>query len=177
MDLKGTQTEKNIAAAFAGESQARNKYSYYAEKAKEEGLETTRALFEKMADNERQHAKVWFKLMTGQYGKSTENLMQAIAGEHYEWTEMYKGFAQTARDEGLENVAILFERVASVECDHERRFLQELSAQSDAHATAQVQEPATGSIWHCTICGYTHKGDEPPYACPLCGALGTWETA
>lgn len=182
MDIKGTQTEKNILEAFAGESMARNKYTYFAEVAKKEGNTHTAELFEKMAENEKQHAKLWFKFMEKSLGSSTENLISAISGENFEWTSMYKGFAETARKENLETIASMFDKVAEIEKDHEKRFMQELAllasggSQDMANAEAKSkQQEEYKPHWHCPICGKNEYIDgEAPYVCSLCGALGAF---
>ena len=165
-DLKGTKTEQNLWAAFAGESQARNKYSYYASKAKKEGYEQIAALFTETADNEKEHAKMWFKLLEGGSIKSTaENLKDAAAGENYEWTDMYAEFARVADEEGFTEIAAKFRAVADVEKHHEERYLKLLeNVQKN-----QVFTKDTGiHVWKCRNCGHIHIGEKAPELCPVC---------
>jgi rubrerythrin len=165
MDLKGSKTEKNLMDAFSGESQARNKYTYYASQAKKDGYEQISALFEETAGNEKEHAKLWFKALHG--GKipgTIENLLNAAAGEHYEWTEMYKGFADIARQEGFETIAKQMEGVAAIEKRHEERYrslLKNIQNGSVFKKDAQKQ-------WKCRNCGHIHTGDEALDICPVC---------
>ena len=159
----GTQTEKNLEAAFAGESQARNKYTYFASTAKKEGYEQIAALFLKTADNEKEHAKMWFKELNG-IGDTAANLGAAADGENYEWTDMYAGFAKTAREEGFDHIANLFEGVAKIEKEHEERYRALLK---------NVQEGLVFSrdgdmIWVCRNCGHIHVGKAAPEVCPVC---------
>ena len=164
-ELKGTKTEANLMAAFAGESQARNKYTYYASKAKNEGYVQIAQFFTETADNEKEHAKIWFKLLHGgKVGSTKENLKDAAAGENFEWTEMYKSFAVTAREEGLEEIAVLFDKVAEIEKDHEERYLKLLENIEKELVFSRPDEEA----WHCANCGYTHKGKTAPDICPVC---------
>lgn len=177
MNLKGTQSEKNIRTAFAGESMARNKYTYYAAKAQEEGLEDTAELFLKMSDNEKEHAKIWFKIMNGM-GDTDENLQDAAKGENGEWQTMYPEFAKTAREEGLEMLAQMFEKVAGIEKTHEERFLKEyIKLSKTGAAEAEAHEHAPRAVYRCAFCGFIHdvNGQEPPAACPLCDAIGAFE--
>ena len=162
-ELKGTRTEANLQAAFAGESQARNKYTYYASAAKKEGYEQIAALFLETAENEKEHAKLWFKHLQG-IGATIENLKAAAAGENYEWTEMYKEFAQVAREEGFTDIAVQMERVAEVEKHHEERYLRLLANIEEDRVFFREKE----HIWHCRNCGYILKGDSAPDLCPAC---------
>lgn len=163
-ELKGTKTEANLMAAFAGESQARNKYTYYASAAKKQGFNQIADFFEETAGNEREHAKLWFKLLHDGIGGTEENLADAAAGERYEWTDMYKGFAETARQEGLEKVAILFEEVAKIEKTHEERYNQLL----ENLKTGKVFSKEEAQVWYCANCGHIHYGKEAPEVCPVC---------
>ena len=165
MNLKGTKTEANLWAAFAGESQARNKYSYYASKAKKDGYEQIAALFEETAANEKEHAKIWFKLLHGGAVPSTiENLKDAAAGENYEWTDMYAGYAVTAREEGFDDIATLFEEVAKIEREHEERYLKLL-----ANIEGGIVFSRDGDmIWKCRNCGHIVVGKNAPDVCPVC---------
>ncbi|MCL2786345.1 MAG: rubrerythrin family protein [Methanomassiliicoccaceae archaeon] len=165
MELKGTKTEANLAAAFAGESQARNKYTYFASQAKKEGLEQIAELFLESAENEKEHAKMWFKLLHG--GKvpmTAENLKAAASGENYEWTEMYADFAKTATAEGFDDIAKLFVSVAEVEKIHEERFLKLLkNLESGA-----VYKRGDTVVWKCRNCGHIHVAKMAPDECPVC---------
>ena len=165
MNIKGTKTEANLWAAFAGESQARNKYSYYASKAKKDGYEQIAALFEETAANEKEHAKIWFKLLHGGSVPSTiENLKDAAAGENFEWTDMYAGYAVTAREEGLDEIATLFEEVAKIEREHEERYLKLL-----ANIEGGIVFSRDGDmIWKCRNCGHIVVGKNAPNVCPVC---------
>ncbi len=165
MNIKGTKTEANLWAAFAGESQARNKYSYYASKAKKDGYEQIAALFEETAANEKEHAKIWFKLLHGGAVPSTiENLKDAAAGENFEWTDMYAGYAVTAREEGLDEIATLFEEVAKIEREHEERYLKLL-----ANIEGGIVFSRDGdTIWKCRNCGHIVVGKNAPDECPVC---------
>lgn len=163
MDLKGTKTEKNLLAAFAGESQARNKYTYFASVAKKEGYEQIAGVFLETAENEKEHAKVWAKLL-GLIGDTAQNLAEAIQGENYEWTQMYKEFAQTAREEGFEEIARVMEEIAEVEAEHEARYKKLLERLTDG----TVFKRSTPIRWRCRNCGYVHEGTEPPQVCPAC---------
>ena len=159
----GTQTEKNLEAAFAGESQARNKYTYFASRAKKDGFEQIAALFLKTAENEKEHAKLWFKELNG-IGSTAENLAAAADGENYEWTDMYATFAKEAREEGFEAIAKLFDGVAAIEKTHEERYRKLL---------ANVKEGLVFSkdgdmVWECANCGHLHFGKKAPEVCPVC---------
>ena len=161
--LKGTQTEKNLQYAFAGESQARNKYTYFASKAKKEGYEQIAAFFEETAGNEKEHAKLWFKLLDG-IGTTAENLEAAAAGEHEEWTNMYAGFAKVAEAEGFTKIARLFSRVATIEKRHEERYLKLLQNIKDD----QVFKRGEKKMWICRNCGHVYFGENAPEVCPTC---------
>jgi len=163
MELKGSRTEANLWEAFAGESKARNKYTYYASVAKKEGYEQIAAIFEETANHEKEHAKRIYKFLGG-IGDTKANLKDAAAGEHYEWSEMYKNFAQVAREEGFTEIAAFFERVAMVEEEHEKRYLKLLeNLEKD-----QVFKRDTEQRWMCRNCGYVHTGQEAPEVCPAC---------
>ena len=159
----GTQTEKNLEAAFAGESMARNKYTYFASKAKKDGFEQIAALFLKTAENEKEHAKLWFKELNG-IGDTAENLGAAAAGENYEWTDMYAGFAETAEEEGFPELAAKFRLVAAIEKHHEERYRALLKNVE----TAQVFEKSEVKVWECRNCGHIVVGTEAPESCPTC---------
>ena len=159
----GTQTEKNLMAAFSGESEARNKYTYFASKAKKEGYEQIAALFLKTADNEKEHAKLWFKELHG-IGSTAENLVSAAEGENYEWTDMYDGFAKTAEEEGFHELAAKFRLVAAIEKHHEERY----RALLENVETAQVFEKSEVKIWECRNCGHLVVGTKAPALCPTC---------
>ena len=159
----GTQTEKNLQAAFAGESQARNKYTYFASKAKKEGFEQISALFLKIADNEKEHAKMWFKELEG-IGSTAENLAAAADGENYEWTDMYEEFAKTAEAEGFSELAEKFRGVAAIEKAHEERYRALLKNVE----TAQVFEKSEVKVWECRNCGHIVVGTKAPEICPVC---------
>lgn len=176
MSVKGTKTEKNLLTAFAGESQARNRYTYFASKAKKEGYVQIAAIFEETANQEREHAKRFFSFLeggeleiqagfpAGVIGSTAENLKAAAAGENYEWTTMYPDFAKVARDEGFENIAKLFEAVSVAEKQHDKRYkdlLEEVETKSVFRKDAPV-------VWRCRNCGYLHEGTEPPEVCPAC---------
>jgi len=165
-ELKGTQTEKNLMAAFAGESQARNKYSYYASKAKKEGYEQIAAIFAETADNEKEHAKLWFKYLEGgEIGSTLQNLKDAAAGENYEWTDMYREFAEVAEKEGFVEIAAKFRLVGEVEKHHEERY-RKLVENIEQN---QVFTKDTGiHIWKCRNCGHIHIGEKAPELCPTC---------
>ena len=165
MNFKGSKTEANLWAAFAGESQARNKYSYYASKAKKDGYEQIAALFEETAANEKEHAKIWFKLLHGGAIPSTiENLKDGAAGENYEWTDMYAGFAKEAREEGFDYIATLFEEVAKIEREHEERYLKLLANIEGGIVFSRDGE----MIWKCRNCGHIVVGKAAPDVCPVC---------
>ena len=159
----GTQTEKNLEAAFAGESQARNKYTYFASKAKKEGFEQIAALFLKTADNEKEHAKLWFKELNG-LGDTAENLLDAAEGENYEWTDMYEGFAKTADEEGFHELAAKFRLVAAIERHHEERYRALLHNVKMAEVFAKSEV----KVWECRNCGHIGVGTEAPELCPTC---------
>ena len=165
MELKGSKTEQNLMAAFAGESQARNKYTYYASKAKKEGYEQIAALFEETANNEKEHAKMWFKeLHGGSVPTTAENLLDAAEGENYEWTDMYAEFAKTAREEGFTRIALLFEGVAKIEKEHEERYRKLLENVNNEMVFSKDGE----KVWVCRNCGHVHVGKEAPTVCPVC---------
>ena len=163
--LKGTKTEANLMAAFAGESQARNKYTYYASKAKKDGYEQIAELFTETANNEKEHAKIWFKLLhDGNVPDTVANLKDAAEGENYEWTDMYKSFAEDAKAEGFDHIAYLFEQVAAIEKEHEERYRKLL---------ANIEEGIVFSrdgdmVWICRNCGHIHVGKTAPEVCPVC---------
>ena len=163
MELKGSKTEKNLQAAFAGESQARNKYTYFASKAKKDGFNQIAAIFEETAENEKEHAKMWFKLLEG-IGSTAENLKTAAEGENYEWTEMYPTFAKEAREEGFEKIAKMFEGVAAIEKAHEERYKKLL-----ANVEGDLVFSKEGDvIWQCANCGHICVGKKAPEVCPVC---------
>ena len=165
MELKGSKTEQNLMAAFAGESQARNKYTYFASKAKKEGYEQIAALFQETADNEKEHAKIWFKLLNGgEISTTAENLKAAAEGENYEWTDMYAEFAKTAKEEGFDHIAFLFEEVAKIEKEHEERYLKLLENVKEG----KVFEAGEVKIWKCRNCGHIVVGTKAPEVCPVC---------
>ena len=159
----GTQTEKNLMAAFSGESEARNKYTYFASVAKKEGYEQISALFLKTADNEKEHAKMWFKELEG-IGKTADNLVSAANGENYEWTDMYAGFAKTAEEEGFPELAAKFRLVAEVEKHHEERYRALLKNVE----TQEVFKKSSVKVWECRNCGHIVVGVEAPEVCPTC---------
>ena len=164
-NIKGTQTEKNLQTAFAGESQARNKYTYFASKARKEGYEQIAAIFEETANNEKEHAKIWFKLLEGGDIKDTaSNLQAAAAGENYEWTDMYDGFAKTAEKEGFPRIAKLFEMVGAIEKEHEARYLKLLENVKDGLVFSRDGD----AIWQCRNCGHIVVGKKAPEVCPVC---------
>ena len=165
MDLKGSKTEKNLLAAFAGESQARMKYDYYASQAKKDGYEQLAAIFTETAGNEKEHAKLWFKaLHGGKVPTTTENLLDAAAGENYEWTEMYKEFAEVAKEEGFEHLAFQFAEVAKIEKHHEERYRKLLNNINEGVVFEGEEQVA----WICRNCGYIHVGNAAPAVCPVC---------
>ena len=165
MELKGSKTEANLMAAFAGESQARNKYTYYASKARKEGYEQIAAIFEETANNEKEHAKMWFKeLHGGDIPTTAENLLDAAEGENYEWTDMYAEFAKVAHEEGFERIAFLFEGVAAIEKEHEERYRKLLKNVEDKLVFSKEGE----AIWICRNCGHVVVGKEAPKVCPVC---------
>ena len=163
-NLKGTKTEQNLMAAFAGESQARNKYTYYASKAKKEGYVQIAALFEETANNEKEHAKIWFKLLHDGIGSTAENLLDAAEGENYEWTDMYKTFAEDAKAEGFDEIAALFEGVAAIEKEHEERYRKLLANVKDGLVFSRDGD----MIWQCANCGHIVVGKKAPELCPVC---------
>jgi len=165
MELKGSKTEQNLMAAFAGESQARNKYTYYASKAKKEGYEQIAAIFEETAGNEKEHAKMWFKELHGGNIPSTlENLKDAASGENYEWTDMYATFAKEAKEEGFDKIAYLFEEVGKIEKAHEERY----QALIDNINNDEVFAKSENKFWICRNCGHIHYGKQAPEVCPVC---------
>ena len=165
MELKDSKTYENLMTAFAGESQARNKYTYYASKARKEGYEQIAALFEETANNEKEHAKLWFKqLHDGDVPSTIENLKDAADGENYEWTDMYDGFAKTAREEGFTKIAYLFEEVGKIEKHHEERYRQLLKNVEDELVFSKDGE----KIWICRNCGHVCVGKDAPKVCPVC---------
>ena len=163
-DLKGSKTEKNLMEAFAGESQARNKYTYFASKAKKEGYEQIAAIFQETADNEKEHAKMWFKLLNNGVPTTQENLKAAAAGENYEWTDMYDRFAKEAREEGFEQIAKLFEGVGKIEKEHEERYKKLLENLENGLVFSKDGD----KIWKCRNCGHICIGKEAPEVCPVC---------
>lgn len=165
MELKGSKTEQNLMTAFAGESQATNKYTYWASKAKKEGFEQIAAIFTETAGNEREHAKLWFKLLEGGAIKSTEeNLKVAAEGENYEWTDMYATMAKEAKEEGFDHIAFLFEGVAAIEKRHEERYKALLANVKEEN----VFKKEAPQMWICRNCGHVHYGEEAPEVCPVC---------
>ena len=164
MNLKGTKTEANLMAAFAGESQARNKYTYYASKAKKEGYVQIAAIFEETAKNEMEHAKIWFKLLHDGVPSTSENLLDAAMGENYEWTDMYATFAKEAKEEGFDRIAWLFEAVGRIEKEHENRYRKLLERVNGEVVFSRDGE----TIWQCSNCGHIHIGKKAPEMCPVC---------
>ena len=165
MELKGSKTEQNLMTAFAGESQARNKYTFFASQAKKDGYEQIAAIFQETADNEKEHAKLWFKLLNGgTIGSTEENLKAAAAGENYEWTDMYAEFAKTAKEEGFTRIAYLFEEVGKIEKEHEERYLKLLENVKEG----KVFEAGEVKIWKCRNCGHIVIGTSAPEVCPVC---------
>ena len=160
----GTQTEKNLEIAFAGESGARNKYTFFASKAKKDGFEQIAALFLKTADNEKEHAKMWYKELHNGVGSTAENLLAAAEGENYEWTDMYDGFAKTAEEEGFPELAAKFRLVAAIEKHHEERYRALLQNVE----TAKVFEKSEVKVWECRNCGHVVVGTKAPEVCPVC---------
>ena len=163
MELRGSKTEKNLMAAFAGESQARNKYTYFASVAKKEGYQQIAAIFEETANNEKEHAKLWFKALQG-IGDTAANLKAAAEGEYYEWTDMYEQFAKDAEEEGFKALAAQFRMVAAIEKTHEERYRKLLSNVE----MQQVFEKAGETMWECRNCGHLVMGKKAPLACPVC---------
>ncbi|MCI8649352.1 MAG: rubrerythrin family protein [Anaerotruncus sp.] len=164
MNLKGTKTEANLMAAFAGESQAHTKYQYYASKAKKEGYVQIASLFSQTAANEKEHAKIWFKLLHDGMPDTVANLTDAAAGEHFEWTDMYETFAKQAREEGFDTIAYLFEQVGKIEKEHEERYralLRNIQADEVFRRTGVM-------VWECSNCGHIHVGESAPELCPVC---------
>ena len=164
MELKGSKTEKNLMAAFSGESEARNKYTYYASKAKKDGYVQIAKLFEETAANEKEHAKIWFKLLKDGIGATADNLADAASGENYEWTEMYPTFAKEAREEGFDHIAYLFEEVAKIEKEHEERYKKLLANIEGGIVFSRDEE----MIWQCSNCGHIIVGKKAPEVCPVC---------
>ena len=162
-ELKGSKTEQNLWTAFAGESQARNKYTYFASRAKKDGYVQISKIFEETANNEKEHAKIWFKLLSG-IGNTVENLEAAADGENFEWTDMYKTFAKEAKEEGFEKIAILFEKVAAIEKEHEERYRKLL-----ANIKGDLVFSSDGdTVWECSNCGHIVIGKKAPEICPVC---------
>lgn len=165
MDLKGSKTEKNLQEAFAGESQARNKYTYFASKAKKDGYVQIQKIFEETANNEREHAKLWFKLLNGgEIGDTLDNLKAAAEGENYEWTDMYQKFAKEAKEEGFDKIAYLFSEVAKIEKTHEERYRKLY----ENIVNGKVFEKEDEVVWVCENCGHVHVGKKAPQICPVC---------
>ena len=164
MELKGSRTEANLMAAFAGESQARNKYTYYASKAKKDGYVQIAKIFEETAANEKEHAKIWFKLLHDGIGMTPANLDDAAAGEKYEWTEMYPEFAKVAKEEGFDHIAYLFEEVAKIEKEHEERYRKLLANVEGGLVFSRDDD----RIWQCSNCGHIVIGKQAPELCPVC---------
>lgn len=164
-DIKGTKTEANLIAAFAGESQARNKYEFFAKKAQKEGYNQIAQIFTMTANNEQAHAYMWFTLLHNGLKATEENLAAAAGGEHYEWSEMYAKFAADAREEGFENIAAQFEGVAAIEKQHENRYLTKLNEIKNGEVFEKPQEV----VWECGNCGHTQSGTTAPAVCPVCG--------
>ncbi len=163
-EIKGTKTEKNLNVAFAGESQARVKYQFYASKAKKEGYEQIAAIFQETSDNEKEHAKIWYKLLHDGVADTMTNLKDAAAGENYEYTDMYKKFAEEAREEGFNEIAELFEKVGEIEKHHEERYLKLVGNIEKG----MVFKGDGVTVWKCRNCGYIHIGDSAPEVCPVC---------
>ena len=168
--LKGTQTEKNLQTAFAGESQARNKYTYFAGVARKEGYQQIAAIFEETAANEKEHAAIWIKALGG-IGTTEENLKAAASGENYEWTDMYDGFAKTADEEGFSELAARFRAVAAIEKAHEERYLKLL----DNVQMKRVFEKSEEVMWQCRECGHLVMGKKAPLVCPVCSHAQAWQ--
>ncbi|MBE6157029.1 MAG: rubrerythrin family protein [Firmicutes bacterium] len=165
MDLKGSRTEANLMAAFAGESQARNKYTYYASKAKKDGYEQIAAIFEETANNEKEHAKMWFKeLHNGEIPSTLDNLADAAAGENYEWTDMYAEFAKVAKEEGFDRISYLFEEVGKIEKEHEERYRKLINNIDEGLVFSNDGD----TIWVCRNCGHVVIGKKAPEMCPVC---------
>lgn len=164
MELKGSKTEANLWTAFSGESQARNKYTYYASKAKKDGFEQIAKIFEDTANNEKEHAKLWFKILKGGIGDTADNLVDAAAGENYEWTEMYADFAKVADEEGFTDIARLFRGVAAIEKTHEERYKKLLGNIKEGIVFSRDGD----TVWECGNCGHIHIGKNAPDVCPVC---------
>jgi rubrerythrin len=165
MELKGSKTEQNLRDAFAGESQARNKYTFFASKAKKEGYEQIADLFSQTAANEKEHAEIWFKLLVGgEIATTTENLKDAASGENHEWTIMYDEFAKVAKEEGFNNIAGLFKKVGEIEKEHEERYLKLLKNIEDGSVFSRNGD----TVWKCRNCGHIHSGKQAPEMCPVC---------
>ena len=165
MELKGSKTEQNLMTAFAGESQARNKYTYFASKAKKDGYEQIAAIFEETANNEKEHAKIWFKLLNGgEVPSTTDNLKAAADGENYEWTDMYAEFAKVAKEEGFDRIAYLFEAVGAIEKEHEARYRKLLENVENGLVFSKDGD----KIWQCRNCGHIVIGKDAPEVCPVC---------
>lgn len=164
MDLKGSRTEANLQTAFAGESKAHTKYLFYASKARKDGYEQIAELFEATAHNEKEHAKLWFKLLNNGIGPTEDNLLDAAQGENYEWTDMYANFAKVAREEGFDKIAALFEGVAKIEKTHEERYRKLLANVKDGLVFSRDGD----MIWECGNCGHIHIGPKAPEVCPVC---------
>lgn len=163
MELKGSRTEANLMAAFAGESQARNKYTYFASKAKKDGYNQIANIFLETADNEKEHAKIWFKLLDG-IGTTEENLKAAAEGENYEWTDMYAEFAKVAKEEGFDHIAFLFSQVGNIEKEHEERYRKLLSNVEEGLVFSKDGD----TVWQCANCGHIVVGKKAPEVCPVC---------
>lgn len=183
MNLKGSQTHNNLLAAFQGESAARNRYTCFAVAARKEGHEDVAALFDRMAENEKEHAKVWFNLVRGGMGTTVENLIESANGENSEWRSMYPRFAEQAKEEGFDLIAQMFSKVAEIEKDHEKTFLQELVKLKSGKVEAPVEEAdenANKTKYRCVFCGsveYVEGGKEPSTVCPVCQAIGAFQKA
>lgn len=165
MDLKGSRTEANLMSAFAGESMATNKYTYFASKARKDGYEQIAAIFEETAGNEREHAKLWYKILHGGIGDTLENLGHAAEGENYEWTDMYDRFAREAKEEGFDAIAGLFEKVAAIEKQHEERYRKMIQNIEEGLVFSRDGD----TIWICRNCGHVVIGKQAPQVCPVCG--------
>ena len=163
-ELKGSKTEKNLETAFAGESMARNKYTYFASKARKDGFVQIANIFEETANNEKEHAKMWFKLLNGGIGSTAECLAAAAEGENYEWTDMYATFAKEAKEEGFDHIAFLFEEVGKIEKEHEERYRKLLENVEGGLVFSRDGD----MIWQCANCGHIHVGKEAPEVCPVC---------
>lgn len=164
MELKGSKTEANLVTAFAGEAQAASKYQFYAARARSDGYEQIGAIFEETSANEREHAKIWFRTLNNGVAGTADNLKDAAAGEHFEWTQMYADFEKTAREEGFSEIAALFKSVAAIEQSHEERFLRLVKNMEEG----LVFERAGETLWICRNCGHIHKGEKAPQVCPVC---------